>query len=189
MRNNILKKGLVLEIILLFLGAGAVSAANFTITNNEIKNKNNIKETTLEKINYIGNVTIEYRWVRPIFHWNIVEDRNFTYPIEDGKVKVNYSFEFDGYSSSLYILPWTTFYLFTLWYKDDLQKVKLKWTVTPCGHITPHLKYIVMETEPIPPPAANESSYKAWIIPLTHKFLIPRFTFEDEVISFWASFI
>ena len=115
MINKYLKKGIVLGIILLFLGASTVSGTNFDIKNNS---KN---EIITQNYNLVGSVTTECYIDHVEVIWDIEEDRNFTYPIINGKVKLNYTFCWNAYSNDKfpYLFPWLVINIMELVYDNS----------------------------------------------------------------------
>ncbi len=189
------KKIIVFGIIFLFLGAGSVSAINLDIKNSKIENKDNITETTdSDEYPIIGGVNITFPFGEPKIEWWVAKDRNFTYPIENGKVIIKCKIIVTVKSNSLYIMPWIVVahpVLYT--FCDDIENVlddNLGLTMVPFYQFEPRLYPIPLEGYPLLVPSPECNEFRVWI-PLKIvrlPFQLNQYYDEEYTINFWASF-
>ena len=162
MENKIISKGLVIGIIVLFLGTNIVPAAINT-KNIIMNNKNYTTEISDDTVyNLIGGVNISFNFIfmKPIIiiEWWRVEDRNFTYPVEDGMVKINYTIRLQTKSNGFFTLPRFAGLQSFLYYDGDVALggkgtwKKVKWT-----QFQPVIEDLYVESYLIPVP---EDGYK-----------------------------
>ena len=204
MKNKIILKGLVLGIILLLTGTTIIPAH---INTKQIKprNMNSTITGTDEPIyNLIGgcNITYDFRGLPTAVKitWWVVPDRNFTYPIINGNVMINYSLKFQSYSNGFYLIPRLSLLSsFAYAYYPDERKIGFDgaYIVVPFTknfNDSGTVRYVVVESPPIQPPNITGSEIQTWNV-ATGITLPPvtigetkRIWLDDKRIDFWANF-
>ena len=199
MKDKLLRKGIVLGIIVLFVGTNIVPA-NVNTKNIIANDKNYTAEISDDTIHYnlIGGVNISFDnfWEKEsikIEYWFIPHPyRNFTYPVENGMVKINYTLLFQTWSDGFFLMRGLAWFQNILYdFIDGHDKAigqnttwrRVKWT-----DFTPYQEYLYVESYPIPVPENGHRFYlqsiALGIIPLPLKWKI-----EHDICSFSAYFI
>jgi len=189
MKNKIISKGLVIGIIVLFVGANIVPA-NTNTKHITVNNKNYTAEISDDTIyNLIGGVNISFGFSNDIrIEWWRVEDRNFTYPVEDGMVKINYTIRLQTKSNGFFILPRFAGLKSFLYFDGDVVLggigtwKKVKWT-----QFRPFIEDLYVESYPIP---VLEDGYKflTWNIAYGIRSIPLQWNISSNGIGFWAYF-
>jgi hypothetical protein len=209
MKNELIRKGLIFGMVLLFVGTSVVSAKINTNQNKAVDKDYTTSTTERTYYNLIGgvNITYDFRGTPTVvkIEWWRAKDRNFTYPVKDGNVKINYTIELQSYSNGFFFVPRLSS-LLTLayaYYPEEKQiGADFDFIIVPFwkSYGSPRsVKYIFVESGPIPPPPpepnSTKSIIKTWDVAMA--IIIPAVTLGNRTsnkwidtcpIMFWANF-
>jgi hypothetical protein len=191
------KKGLILGIIFLLFGASiSVSAIQTNIKNNLKKENNNIidkKVITEKKQSYIIggiNITLPAGTDNvPEIEWWKAEDRNFTYKIENGMVKVYCYLELRIKVDYFFFIPWLVVEFLSLRHRCQDEDIMLDWDIG--GKIVfcdpkPFKKSLYLESYDIIPPPLECNMFDVWIFGNAIHNL--NQWSHSNYFNFWATF-
>jgi len=208
MKNELIRKGLVFGMVLLFVGTSVVSATIYTNQSKAKDNNNTVKIAEDTIYNLIGgvNVTFDFPLVKGAVKWEWwkVNDRNFTYPITNGTVDVNYTIKLQAYSIGVFIIPRLVGLISTLFYPNEISRGSnwkfcfIKFTDVFPGkvfNIYVHCK----NRMPTPPPDQNSTKTRMWAFNQLSIFVFPPVYGPDDSLrhsiffdangtDFWANF-
>ena len=144
MREGLFRKGLVFAIIVLFVGASVFPSISGNINNSNAKDKDlTAKITGDANNNLIGGINIScVSRDKGIFKfdWWVAEDRNFTYPVTNGKVKVDYTFLLQTWSDgTFFFLPRVIFVIINIYDGEKKLGEKVKLDTISSRDVEPQL--------------------------------------------------
>jgi len=164
MKKNWIEKAVIIGIVLLFVGTSVVPASTNT-NQSKAKDKDYAATITEEPTyNIIGgcNMTFDFPGKNTSVKcvWWLVNDRNFTYPIVNGNVSVNYTIVFQTYSVGIYLIPRLTWLTSSMYYPIDIMR-GWNWTtviIVPFWKVYPGYKIFlnVKTTNPLPTPPPDQ---------------------------------
>jgi len=209
MKNELIRKGLVFGMVLLFVGTSVVSATIFPNQSKARDNNQTVKIAESTVYNLIGgvNISFDFHGTRPAvnFTWWINPDRNFTYPITNGKVNVNYTFEVQFYSIGVFFIPRFAGLISTLYYPENIMLGEgVAVDMVPFWQTKgDYDKFMYVECDnpiPTPPPDVNKTNTKfftwnqAGALTITaeygqNSYVKKFFHHSEREINFWATFI
>jgi hypothetical protein len=202
MKKSWIKKASVLGMIMLFVSAGLASAINVDIKNPTIENKKYITEIaerqTYQGQNIIGELNILLTKEAPEFEWWVAEDRNFTYPIINGNVKVNYTFVLKIKPGDIFLAPWATALALWLYRQSDGEFLAgdIGLDVRLWKPEEGRTKYIPGESYSFPASPSEDNEFIAPLVVgcIQLPFIIKIILRKPEYVSwnsipFWASYV
>jgi len=192
MEKGFFRKGIVLGIIVCFVGAGVFPSISGNINNSNAKDKDSTAKITDDTIyNLVGGIRVscvsraEGNFK---FDWWVAEDRNFTYPVTNGKVKVDCTFLLQTWSDApFFFLPRVVFVVSTVYDGQKKLGEKLQWDIIILTDVQPKASYLTVETYEIDvPPDGNEFLS----VSIAIGFIYPIFFIEgnEKAINFWGYF-
>ena len=103
MKNDLLKKGLVFGIILLFIGLSVISS-----NANVVKKRSDpiVSEVCIDDYtNYLGTIHFNFSRFSLDIGFKRPEDTNYTFPVVDGNYTLNFTVELNTISEKKLLLP------------------------------------------------------------------------------------
>jgi len=190
MKCRILKTGIVFGIVILFVGASVFPSISGNINNINAKDKDSTAKIT-DDMHLIGGIDI--RCVESVgggfnFDWWVAEDRNFTYHVCNGKVKVDYTFLLQTWSDAkFFFLPRLVFCVINIYDGEKKLGEKSQWDTIESKDVYPEKFYLTVESYEIDVPP---DGYKFLSVSIAIGFIYP-FIFkegDENVINFWGYF-
>jgi hypothetical protein len=196
MKNKFIGKVIVFGIVILFIEMSIIPV-NANTEQNKANNENPIVKTADHTVyNLIGVVNISFHspWKKPPvkppmkIEWRWEPDRNFTYPIHNGTVKVNYTLKVQISSDGLFFIPRLVMVITQLFLADI--ELGDAWFMTKVWiQKLQIVKYLYVESSSILTPSnGTEFLVNNWVTVFTP---IPPhfFNISNKIISFRADFI
>jgi hypothetical protein len=190
MKNKIVIKGIIIGIILLLVGATVIPASTNKNQNRTKDNTFAVKTVNDQIDNLIGGVIVTFDYAAKDssvkFEWWKTIDRNFTYPIINGNVSVNYTIKLQAYAVGVYFIPRLLNMLSTLSYDVNTSRGSnwIKWKVVPFTLTTPGIEInLHVETTtpfPTPPSDPGKNTTMMWAYTAVSVFTFPPVRAGEE---------